>query len=286
MKTIRRLTITVLALMLLQVASYGQKVAFALYENQLHVVQRVDERSFFIYLDGAEQELMMANTKMVLADVADFLPGYIAVENDSATISDFDEENRGIQDTHVFLHIAKVTANRDVIHGFISYQWTRPDKSTYIISASLPDMKAGESYDLRNRFYVPNRYKLVEPEIHYMTMGHELPTSKLLTDVPLDGYQLACQKLGVDKLPDGNLRPISVVPNPPIPDEEGNPRTGFVHLRMKIDANGYVTYIKPVKYSEWVFAKTVQMTAPFFMFQPKVVDGKPVATAVTVPFKF
>ena len=135
-------------------------------------------------------------------------------------------------------------------------------------------------------FYVPNRFKLVDPEIHYMTMGHEIPSSTILTEAPPTPYALACQKLGVDSLPDGNLRPISMVPNPAIKDEEGNPRTGYVHLRMKVDANGYVTYIKPVKYSEWVFAKTVQMTAPFFMFQPKVVDGKAVATAVTVPFKF
>ena len=152
MKTIRRLTICVFVLMLLQAATYGQKVAFALFENQLHVVQKVNNRSFYIYLNGEEQELMMSNTKMVLADVADFLPGYIEVSNDSATISDFDEENRGIQDTHVFLHVAKLTPNRDVVNGFVSYQWTRPDKTTYIISVALPDMKAGETYDIRNRF--------------------------------------------------------------------------------------------------------------------------------------
>ena len=286
MKTIRRLIISVFVLMLLQAATYGQKVAFALYENQLHVVQRVDERAAFIYLNGDEQELMMANTKMVLADVADYLPGFLKLENDSATISDFDEENRGIQDTHVFLHLSKVTPNRDVINGYVSYQWVRADKSTYLISVPLPDMEAGKTYDVRNRFYVPNRFKLVEPEIHFMTMGHELLTSNIATEAPLTPYELVCQKLGVDTLPDGKLRPISMVPNPPINDAEGNPRTGFVHLRMKIDANGFVTYIKPVKYSEWVFAKTVQMTAPFFQFQPEVVDGKPVATAVTVPFKF
>ena len=267
-------------------ASHGQKVAFALSENQLHVIQRVTDRGVIIYFDGEEKELLFATTKMVLSDIPDFLPGYIKVENHTATTSDFDEENRGIADSHVFVHEADLTPNRTLEHMFVSYQWVRPDNTSYLVSLPVDDFKAGEFRHLRNRFYVPNRFKLIEPTIHYMNMGFEVPTSLVMPVAPKTPVQIACEKLGVSALPDGNLRPISIVPNPPINDAEGNPREGFVHLRMKVDENGYVTFIKPVKYSEWVFAKAVQMTAPYFMFQPKVENGQAVPTAVTVPFKF
>ncbi len=282
---LKSLILAAIGLLFLQV-SYGQKVALALHENQFHVVQHATERGVIIFLNGEEKELPFSNLKMVLSDVAEYLPGYIQTQNNSATTSDFDEENRGIADSHVFLHEVDLTPNRGLKGAFITYQWIRPDNTNYMISVPLADMKAGESHHLRNRFYVPNRFKLVDPGIHYMTMGHEVATSENLDAAPKTPYEQVCEQLGVSALPDGNLKPFRMVPNPPINDAEGNARTGFVHLQMRIDENGFVTLIKPVKYSEWVFAKTVQMTAPFFEFQPKIKDGKPVATGVTVPFKF
>jgi len=274
-----------LSLFFTQVIS-AQKVAFALSDNQLHVIQRITDRSAIIYFEGEEKELPLNTTKMVLSDVPDFLPGYVKTENVNVSMSDFDEQNRNIADTHVFVYEADIIPDRTLENAFISYMWVRPDKSTYLVSVPIDNVKAGEKEHVRHRFYVLDRFVLLDPSIHYMTMGFEVPSSKDMDQEPKTPYQIACEKTGMASLPDGNLKPISMVPNPPINDAEGNPRNGFVHLRMSIDENGYVTAIKPVKYSEWVFAKAVQMTAPFFMFQPKVQDGSPVPTAVTVPFKF
>ena len=285
MKTFKLLLLVALGCMPIH-GILAQKIALALHENQFHLIQSMDRDRFVVLTQSGETKLPVQQTRMVLSQATGYLPGYVSVEKESTASSDFDEENRNIADTFVFVHEATLTANRDLEKAFVCYQWSRADESTYIVALPLESMRKANSIHLRNRLYIPNRFKLVDPTIHYMAMGFEVGTSKDLEAEPPSPYAFACEQAGVSQLPDGNLKPLHMVPNPPIKDAEGNVRSGYVHLKISVDAEGYVTAIEPKKYSEWVFAKAVQMTAPLFLFQPKIENGKPVSTSVVVPFKF
>ena len=266
-------------------AVHCQKLFAVFHDNTANVIQRPSKTHFVINRERGTLELPRDQAKVFLKDIPLYLPGYILVEDESTTDMDTDEQNRKVGSTFFFRYHAKITPNRELTNPYVVLQWLRDDKSSFIDAIPIDNLVADEPSQVSFSIYVPDRYRLIEPTIHYMCMGFELGTSKSIEKPPTP-YAFALQNAGETPLADGNIKPIQMIPTQPIMDAAGNKREGSAHLLMQIDELGYVRKIEVRDYTEWIFAKTALMDAPFFLFQPKIKAGKPVATQVVVPFKF
>ena len=264
---------------------HGQKLFAAFYEGSANVIQNIADGHFVILRENGAVKLSRAQANVFLKDIPLYLPGYIRIDHETTTEMDTDEQNRKVGGKFYFRYHADITCNRDLLNPYLVLQWSRDESSSYLEVFALDDILAGKTKQLLFNMYVPDRFRLIKPTIHYMCMGFEVGTSNVI-DEPLTPYAFALQNAGTAGLPDGNIKPIQIFPTKPIMDAAGNKREGSAHLMLHIDQKGYVRQIEVSKYTDWIFAKTVLMDAPFFLFQPKIESGKPVATKVVVPFKF
>lgn len=264
---------------------HGQKLFAAFYEGSANVIQNITDGHFVILRENGPVKLPRAQANVFLKDIPMYLPGYIRIDHEATTEMDTDEQNRKVGGKFYFRYHADITCNRDVRDPYLVLQWARDDSSSYIEVFALDDFQTGKTKQLLFNMYVPDRFRLIKPTIHYMCMGFEIGTSNVI-DEPLTPYTFALQNAATGALPDGNIKPIQIIPTKPIVDAAGNRREGSAHLTLHIDEKGYVGQIEVSKFTEWIFAKTVLMDAPFFLFQPKIEAGKPVPTKVVVPFKF
>lgn len=62
--------------------------------------------------------------------------------------------------------------------------------------------------------------------------------------------------------------------------------TGVVHVEIVINENGKIEKATVVKSTNHVFDKPSLKAAKESKFKPAMLDGKPIKTTVTVPFKF
>lgn len=264
---------------------FSQKLFAVFYENSANVVQNVTGTHFIIAKENGLRELSRDQATVFLKDIPNFLPGFLKIEDESKTAMDTDDQNRKVGNSFFFRYDARVTPSRDLVNPYIVFQWVREDKTVFIEAKPLDNLNEGEEQRLTLKTYVPDRYRLVEPTVHYMCMGFEIGNSNDI-EAPVTPYTFALQKAGGGPLPDGNIKPIQIIPITPITDQQGNKREGSAHLMLQIDELGYVKGVEVNKCTEWIFAKTAMMDAPFFMFQPRIAGGKPVETKVVIPFKF
>ncbi len=264
---------------------HAQKMLGVRHNDALHLVKGVTPEAYLIDFDGAAHELPRANTPAFLPGVSEFLPGFIQVEDESGVEWDADDQNNTRNGLYYFRYSAKITSNRDLKDAFLAFEWVRPDKSAYLEVYPLGNLEADIEEVIAISFWVPDRFRLIEPEVHVMSMGFEVGSSRDITK-PMTPYAYALENSGAAGLPDGNVKPLQMPPLPEVTDDAGNPREGSVKLYMRIDEMGYVSEVEVREYSDWVFAKATLMSAPFYLFQPRVKNGKPVAAKLIVPFKF
>lgn len=279
-----RLSIKVLALCLSSWA-YGQNFFAVSYEGTVNLVTKVTPDDYLIQHHGEEVRLRHTEATPFLMPTAAFLPGYLKIDGEDMSTWDADEQDRRVADKFYFKYRADITSNRDLQNPFLVFRWVRDDQSAFQFVFPLGSLEQGKNTQVSFNFFVDRVLRLTEPEIHYMAMGVEIGTSRTI-DKPITPYAYAVQNAANGTLPDGNLKPISMPPLPQINDADGNPRTGVAHLYMSVDEEGYVTAVTVKDSSDWVFGKTALMVAPFFLFQPKIENGEPVATKVLVPFNF
>jgi hypothetical protein len=273
-----------LYLLFLTSQSSAQHMFTVLYENAVYLVNEADGRNYQIIVNNNEELISVANSKVRIGDASVFLPGYIEIKDESDVATDYDDQQRKIGGAFYFRYYAKVTSNRDFANAYMVFKWEREDKTSHITVVPLPPLKKDEQQQLSLNFYAPDRFQLVDPEIYYMNVGFEIGTSKTI-EKPITPYQYCVDKAG-GTLPDGNLKALQMMPIPPIKDAEGNKREGQVDMYIAVDELGYVKSAKVKKATEWVFGKYALMTVPFWLFQPKIVDGKPVPSQVVIPLKF
>ncbi len=278
------LTTLLLSALILPLAS-AQNLLIASYEGSFHLVEKVTEENFIILMNGEEVELPIASSSVSLREMPEFLPGYVKIENETMVETNEDDANRTYGDLVYFRYAADITPNRNLKDPFMVLRWIHSDNTAFIAAVPLKDFKAGEEQRVSHKLWVHERFKLIDPSVHYMGMGFEIGSSKNIEE-PLTPYAFALGNADGNRLPDGNIKPIRMLPTPSVKDDAGNPITGSVHMIMKVDELGYVSSIEVQKYDNWKLAKATLMEAPLFLFQPKVVDGEPVPTGIVLPFRF
>lgn len=267
------------------IPSAAQNLFVANHEDSLHLIQRVGTDSIFILTEEGEVNLPLANASVFLREVPEFLPGFLKIEDESMVETNEDDQNRTYGDLVFFRYQAKVTPNRDLENPFLVLRWVRSDNTAFVSAIPLTDFVAGEQQQVTHKLFVHERFKLIEPSVHFMAMGIEIGTSRVLSE-PVTPYAYALQSAGGEKLADGNIKPIRMLPTPSVKDGNGNPVVGSVHIVMKVDPQGYVSSVHVRDYTDWTLAKACLMEAPLFLFQPKIVDGQPVSTGFVLPFRF
>ena len=276
--------LSILCLLFTTFQTNAQHMFTVLYENAIHIVKETQKRYYKINLDNDEKLISISNNKVLIVNTSAFLPGYIEIKDETCVATDYDDQQRKVGGSFYFRYNAKVTSNRDLENPYIVFKWEREDESSYIAAIPLKTLRKDEQEQLSLSFYVLERFRLIDPEIYYMNMGFEIGTSKTI-DKPITPYQYCLEKAG-GTLPNGNLKPLHLMPNPTIKDAEGNKRDGQVNMYVEIDESGYVKDAKVKDATDWIFAKSALMTTPFYLFQPKIVDGKPVPSKVVIPLKF
>jgi len=262
-----------------------QKLFAVVHENSAHVIQSVTSTHFVINSAKGSLQLPRDQANVFLKDIPLYLPGYIRIEDETTSDMDTDEMNRKVGSNFFFRYSSKVESNRDLLNPYIVFQWVRDEKSLFIEAIALDNLIDGKPIKVSVTAYIPDRFRLIKPTIHYLCMGYEVGSSNTI-DKPPTPFEYARNNAGEAGLQDGNIKPILMFPVKPILDEKGNKREGSAHLLIHIDNKGYVESIEVDKCTEWIFAKTALMDAPFFLFQPRIVSGKPVETKVVLPFKF
>ena len=265
-------------------SSSAQHVFTVLYENSVNVINEVDESHYKIILNNNEQFVSIKSSKVRIADTSIFLPGYIEINDESYVATDYDDQQRKVGGSFYFRYNARVTSNRDFDNPYMVIKWEKPDRNSYIAAMPLSALNKDEPRQIALSLYALERFRMIEPEIYYMNMGFEVGTSKTI-EKPITPYQYCVDKAG-GTLADGNLAMLQMIPSPVIKDAEGDKREGQVNMLIEVDELGYVTGVEVKKATEWVFAKSALMTVPFYLFQPKIVDGKPVPSRVVAPLKF
>ena len=262
----------------------AQHMFTILYENAIHVVKEVDKKYYKIIESDGEKLITIANSKVRVVNTSAFLPGYIEIKDETCVATDYDEQQRKVGGCFYFRYNAKVTSSRDLENPYIIFNWEKEDKSSYIAAVPLPSLEKDTPKQVSLSFYALERFRMIDPGIYYMDMGIEIGSSKTINK-PITPYEYCVEKAG-GTLPDGNLRPLQMMPNPTIKDANGNKREGQVDMLIVVDELGYVKDLKVKDTTDWIFAKSALMTAPFYLFQPKIEDGKPVSSHILLPIKF
>ena len=278
------LKLTILSALLLVIQANAQHMFTVLYDNAIHVVNEADQKNYTIITSNGEEFVSIKNSKVRVVNTQVFLPGYINIEDETYTPTEYDDQQRKVGGSFYIRYNAKVTSSRDLDAPYLIFKWEKDEKNSYTTTVPLPPLKKDEQKQLSLRFYAIDRYRLIDPEIYYMDMGFEIGTSKIINK-PITPYEYCLQQAG-GKLPDGDLKPLQLVPNPTIKDADGNKREGSVDMLIEVDELGYVKTLKVQNSTGWVFAKSALMTTPFCLFQPRIVDGKPVSAKVVMPIKF
>lgn len=264
---------------------FSQSMLALKHENASYLVTQTSIRDYTIETANGSQKILRDEAQVYLTPHSNFLPGFIQIDNESAVDWDSDPQGNSRGDQFFFRYSADITPNRDLKDPFIVFEWVRPDNTALIEIIPLASLNADETIRIAYDFWVRDRFRLVEPSVHVMCMGFEIGTSKFI-EKPTTPYEYALQNSAMDTLPDANIAPIQIPPLPKIEDENNNPRKGSAKLIIQIDEKGYVRAMKIREYSEWIFAKAAQMNAPFFMFKPKIEEGKPTKTNILLPFEF
>jgi len=263
----------------------AQKMLVMHHEGLPRIVKEVTFEDFVAIGKEGALEVPRPGAKVYLQNHSSFLPGYIEIKNESAVEWDTDDQNNSRKGLYFFRYNTVVTPNRDIKNPYIVFEWMPENDTALIEIVPIESLEAGKETPINLSFWVRNRYRAIDPQTYYMSLGFEIATSNQITK-PLTPYAYALDKAEGNTLPDGNIKPLSYPPLPKLQDEAGNPMKGMCRLLISIDEAGYVSNLTVKEYSEWIFARAAMLSAPFFMFQPKIVDGEPVPTQVVIPFQF
>ena len=264
---------------------YSQKMMAVDHDGSSHIVKGVTPQNYVIELDGGPRELLRREAKAFLLDHSDFLPGFLQIDDESAVEWDSDAQNNSRNEFFYFRYSARVTSNRTLNNPFIVFEWIRSDNTALMEPVPIETLEVGKERVLSINFWVMDRFRLIKPKIHFMCMGFEVGTSRDISQ-PITPYEFAVRNAEGGTLADGGIKPIKILPVTPITDDDGKERKGGAKVMIRIDELGYVSDVETREYTEWIFAKAATMLAPFYLFQPRIKDGKPAATKVVVPFQF
>ena len=275
----------------------GEKALVILGKDEMpHLVSKTGSKAYH-YGPNNKNQIYIDIARTVLMDYSYFLPGLISIESQDLTLTTYTDSSGDLSDSFEAEVEVVIRSNRDFKDAYLIAHWRKPNGDHTKIACAIGDLKAGQKRNLSYRLPVHKSFEHSTYKLFFMAGGVQIMSSS--SDIseyvlsPIDEYK---KEHGSD-LKDGGPAPISTILPKHIlyknlldrhaAGEVGNIPSP-IPVITTINKDGYVIKmeIEEKDLSDDLLAEYALETIQLWKFKPRIKNGEPVESKVTIPFAF
>jgi len=264
---------------------HAQKQLMILADGTPHVVTRASDSSYHFRVEDKMKSQTVRQARTALIPAPRFYPGFIHLENFTASSVNYQEYTAETAGTHKLEYRAQVKPNRDISNAYLIIHWQKTPSEFRTIVCPIGHLKKGVSRSLSYSLNVPRSYAGTSYEALFMANGFQIMASATDAEIPTPLMRYL-QHTSEEEPQDGGPEVLRHQAPEAVYDEDKQAVAGKVLLQVEIDADGFVRKADVAEASDPRLIEACINSIGFWEFKPAIRDGKPYKVSIKVPFVF
>ena len=251
--------------------------------GRMQIVKNVSAQHLYYGIDG-NHSLRMDRASTALLDYPRTVPGLIHVERRDLVVNRTSVIGSQMHDTAGVDISVRIRPDRAFDDLFMVVTWYRNDGEVFYLACPIGAVQAGVRKDLEYSLQVPMTFRGTRYQLAFFNRGIEVESSLsgMSERSPMHAY---LKRVRPELLVDGPPKPlVAVSPVAEWEDKATDPQR--VVLKVKVDANGYVTQAEVVEPASAMHNAHALDAIWFWEFKAAIQNGQAVPSTLRIPLVF